>query len=261
MGTDRAIGSLGGRPKSGPDGKSPARRILLVGDKPFFVALRQRLLRFGTFRVLTAISGAEALQVAVTNPPDAIFLSADLPDLDGVEVCRRVRADPITEAIPVVLLTDSSKPQGNGTSFEASAVATVPMSIDAERLLNIIQMVLTTPLARRSAPRAAVSLEVSYKYAEHTGSGKTLNLSVGGMFIVTPKPPEVGTQLALRFALPRSVPWEGTGRVVWVRLPEVEHPYPAGMVVQFLELPPEARPAIAEFITIALSKPAPAKTT
>ena len=259
MGTDRATGSPKGRAKSGQEGKAPARRILLVGDKPFFVALRQRLLRCGDLKVLAAVTGAEALKAAVADLPDAIFLNTELQDLDGFEVCRRLRDDPLTEAIPVVLLTNNANPRMNRTSIEASAVATVPLSIDPARLLNIIQMVLTTPLTRRTAPRASVALDVAYEYPEHTGTAKTLNLSVGGMFIITPNPPEVGALLTLRFALPDSVPVEGTARVAWVRRPGREHPYPVGMVVQFLELPPGARPAIAAFVASLLAAPAPSR--
>jgi uncharacterized protein (TIGR02266 family) len=260
MGTDRTASDLKGKAKSGKRGEAPARRVLLVGDKPFFAALRQRLLRSGELKVLAAVTGGEAMKVALANPPHAIFLNAELPDLDGFEVCRRLRDDPFTEAVPVVLLTDTSKPQvNNRTGFESSAVATVPMSIDPERLLNIIQMVLTTPLSRRTAPRATVALNVAYKFAEHTGTATTLNLSVGGMFIVTPNPPEVGTHLAVRFVLPPSASVEGTARVVWTRRPEEEHPYPVGMVIQFLELPPAARPAISAFVASVLAAPVPSR--
>jgi Tfp pilus assembly protein PilZ len=75
------------------------------------------------------------------------------------------------------------------------------------------------------------------------------------MFIVTPDPPEVGTELVLHFALPDSDPLEGTARVVWVRGPGEDHPYPAGMAVQFLDLPPDAQPAIAACVTKLLTTP------
>lgn len=254
MGTDRPTAGPKGKARSGQEGnKAPARRILLAGDKPFFVALRQRLLRSGELKVLATATGAEALRAALANLPDAIFLHAELKDLDGFEVCRRLREDPLTETIPVVLLTDSSRPQPNRASLETSAVATVPMSIDPERLLNIIQTVLTTPLTRRSAPRATVALNVAYRVAERAETAKTLNLSVGGMFIVTTNPPEVGTHLGLRFMLPEFGAVEAIARVAWVRQPADEHPYPAGMVVQFLELPPGSRSAIAAFVTSLLA--------
>jgi uncharacterized protein (TIGR02266 family) len=230
-----------------------------MGDKPVFVALRQSLLRVGESKVIVAASGGEGLRVALTALPDVILLDADLPDLDGVEVCRRLRADPLTEAIPVILLVNGSKPQLNKNALEASAVASVPIGIDTARLLNMIQMVLTMRMSRRTAARASVTLGVDYISADRTGTGKTLDLSQDGMFIVTPQPPEVGTHLILHFALPDSEPLEATAQVVWVRTPGEEHPYPTGMAVQFLKLPPEARPAIAAFVANVLDNPAPSQ--
>jgi len=230
-----------------------------VGDKPVFAALRQSLLRTDESKVLGAASGGEGLRVALTTLPDVILLDADLPDLDGVEVCRRLRADPLTEAIPVILLVNGSKPQLNQNALEASAAASVPIGIDTARLLNMIQMVLTMRLSRRAAARASVTLGVDYISPDRTGTGKTLNLSQDGMFIVAPQPPEVGTHLILHFALPDSEPLEATAQVVWVRTPEEEHPYPTGMAVQFLKLPPEARPAIAAFVASVLENPAPSQ--
>lgn len=255
MGLERKTGDRGGKAKSGPENKAHARRILLVGDKPVFAALRQSLLRSGETKVLAAVSGGEGLRVAMTSPPDVILLDAELPDMEGFEVCRRLRVDPLTEAIPVIVLTGKTQPQWPQNTAETSAVASVPLGIDTARLLNMIQMVLTTTLTRRTAPRAAVELGVDYIHTDTTGTGKTLNLSQDGMFIVTANPPEVGTHLILHFALPDSEPLEGTGQVVWIRRPEVEHPYPPGMAVQFLKLPPEARPAIAAFVASLLAAP------
>lgn len=255
MGLERKAGDRGSRVKSGSEGRARTRRILLVGDKPVFAALRQGLLRSGDSKVLAAVNGGEGLRVAVTTPPDVILLDADLPDMNGFEVCRKLRVDPLTEAIPVIVLTGKSQPQWAQNTAETSAVASVPLGIDTARLLNMIQMVLTTPLTRRTAPRASVELGVDYIYADTTGTGKTLNLSQDGMFIVTANPPEVGAHLIVHFALPDTEPLEGTGQVVWIRRPDMEHPYPPGMAVQFLKLPPEARPAIASFVAGLLANP------
>ncbi len=258
---ERKTGDRGGKAKPGPEHKALTRRILLVGDKPVFAALRQSLLRSGETKVLAAVSGSEGLRVAQTAPPDVILLDAELPDMEGFEVCRRLRVDPLTEAVPVIVLTGKSQPQWPQNTAETSAVASVPLGIDTSRLLNMIQMVLTTTLTRRTAPRATVELGVDYIHADTTGTGKTLNLSQDGMFVVTASPPEVGTHLIIHFALPDSEPLEGTGQVVWIRRPDADHPYPPGMAVQFLKLPPEARPAIAAFVAELLAPPAASTET
>lgn len=256
MGLDRNASDRGGKGKSTPGERTLARRILLVGDKPVFAALRQGLLRSGESKVLTAASGGDGLRVALTAPPDVILLDAELPDLNGFEMCRRLRVDPLTEAIPVIVLTGNSQAPWHQNIAETSAVASVPMGIDPARLLNMIRMVLTTPLTRRTAPRASIELGVDYIHGETTATGKTLNLSQDGMFIVTTNPPEAGVHIIVHFALPDSEPLECPAQVVWVRRPELEHPYPPGIAVQFLKLPPEARPAIAAFVARLLAKPA-----
>jgi len=225
-----------------------ARRILLVGDKPLFATLRESLLRSGKSQVLLATSGVEGLRAAVAAVPDAILLDAELPDLDGFEISRRLRADPVTEDIPVILLPGSHKLDAQDCAGEASAAASIPASIDPGRLLNVVNVILTTPLSRRAAPRAPVALGVDYRYGDCKGTAKTLNLSEGGMFIVMQHPPAVGTRVHLHFALPDCEPWESTAEVMWVRNPEDQHPYPPGMGCQFVELPAEAQPRIADFV-------------
>jgi uncharacterized protein (TIGR02266 family) len=259
MGIAQSTKDLGGKANSGQGRKASGRRILLVDDKPFSIALRQSLLRAGESEVLMAPSGAEGMRMARSAQPDAILLHAELPDLDGHEVCRRLRSDPLTEAIPVILLTGSARRQSDQSTVETGAVASLPMSMDTPRLLNMIQMVLTTPLTRRIYPRVSVTRAVIYHSADCTGTGETLNLSEGGMFILTPNPLEVGTDLELRFALTISEPWQGTARVVWTRRPGEEHPFPVGMAVQFYDLPPDARTTIAAFVAKLLATPTPPK--
>jgi uncharacterized protein (TIGR02266 family) len=250
--TDNAASVLEAR-RGQPAGRNTTRRILLVGDKPAYLILRQSLLRVGGLQVLTASTGAEGLRLARTNGLDAVVLGADLADLPAGELCRRLREDPITEAIPVILLAATSAENDAQQQLPSSAVATVPYGMDPARLVSLVQMVLTTPLSRRAFPRVAVELGVDYLSAEGKGTARTLNLSEGGMFIAVKNPPEVGAQLALCFALPESEPFEARARVVWIRRPDEQHPYPPGMAVQFVELSPETRSAITAFVAKELT--------
>ena len=248
METARTTRGSGGRAQSGQEGNVPARRMLLVDDDPFFLKLGQSLLGSDAYEVLTAANGAEGLRVARTALPDAVLLDVALPDLDGFEVCRRLKEDPLTAAIPVILLTGKSIPELNKKGFEVGAVATVRKEVTTPRFLNTLRVVLTTPLTERTAPRVSVALPVTYECADRVGTGETVILSHRGMFVSTPDPPEVGAHLLLHFALPGSEVWESNARVVWTRRPEEEHPYPVGMGVKFLELPPGAQTAIAAFV-------------
>jgi uncharacterized protein (TIGR02266 family) len=229
--------------------------VLLVGNQPVDVVLRRDLARTGDLEILTVGTGAEGLRVARLQTPDTVVLRASLPDIHGVEVCQQLHDDPLTEAIPVIVVGDAG-PSGAGSHpFGASAVAVVPAEIDPARLCHLVQMVLTTRLARRTHPRVDLQAGVDYASESTRGTARTLNISVGGAFIAVATPLDVGTSLDLCFALPGGDPLEVHGQVVWIRRPNDEHPFPAGMAVQFSGLAEEAAAAIAAYVAKSLTPP------
>ncbi len=83
-----------------------AKRILLVDDEENLVSVIQICLqKLGGWTVLTATSGLEGLRCAETEQPDAILLDVMMPDLDGLTVLRRLKENPKTQNIPVILIT------------------------------------------------------------------------------------------------------------------------------------------------------------
>ena len=105
-------------------------------------------------------------------------------------------------------------------------------------------------------PRAPVAFEVHYQTREAFLSAYSFNLSGGGLFLCTPEPLPVGERLRVRFTLPAGDnPFEATAQVAWLSEARLDNPYPPGMGVQFLELPLEARDAIAALITAYLPQP------
>jgi CheY-like chemotaxis protein len=83
----------------------PAPVVLIVDDYEPNRKLTRDVLQVGGFRTLEAGTGAEALALAVSQLPDVILLDLRLPDLDGVEVARRLRTDARTARIPIVALS------------------------------------------------------------------------------------------------------------------------------------------------------------
>ena len=237
-----------GQSSPSPDSPASSRRLLLVDDQPFFLAMGQTMLRAGGYEVRTAASGSEALRVARATPPDAILLDVEMPEMNGFETCRRLKADPATAGIPVAMLTASVDPQLNRKAFQVGADVTILKAVSTARLLNMLQVVLTTARGRRTDPRAGVALPVEYEDAGGVAAAETVNLSADGMFIKTPNPPAVGTILLLRFAVPGSQTWQCSARVVLTWRAAAQHRSPPGMGLQFLDLPPEARAAIRAFV-------------
>ncbi len=96
--------------------------ILIVDDTPENIMLMNGLLR-DQYRTRVANGGERALKIALMDPkPDLILLDIMMPDMDGFEVCRRLKADPTTADIPVIFLTARSEIDDEQTGFDAGAV-------------------------------------------------------------------------------------------------------------------------------------------
>jgi two-component system cell cycle response regulator len=84
-------------------------RVLVVDDVDVNVRLLEAKLSSEYFTVVTASSGEEALRMARSEHPDIILLDVMMPEMDGFEACRRLKADPATDGIPVVMVTALSE--------------------------------------------------------------------------------------------------------------------------------------------------------
>ena len=96
-------------------------RVLVVDDVPPNVKLLEAKLTSEYFDVLTAFSGPEALDVISREHPDIILLDVMMPGMDGFEVCRRIKGDPTTAHIPVVMVTALDQPSDRVAGLEAGA--------------------------------------------------------------------------------------------------------------------------------------------
>jgi CheY-like chemotaxis protein len=98
------------KPASRPaaDASAPSR-ILIVDDNRQNLELLQAYMDGTPYRVRTAGDGQEALDAVAAEPPDLILLDIMMPKVSGFEVCRRLKADPATRDIPVVMVTALSE--------------------------------------------------------------------------------------------------------------------------------------------------------
>lgn len=96
-------------------------RLLVVDDMPANLLLLERLLTDEFFEVLQAASGAEALALARQESPDLVLLDVMMPEMDGYEVCRRLKADTVTQNIPVIMVTALDEPAARAAGMEAGA--------------------------------------------------------------------------------------------------------------------------------------------
>ncbi|HEX4111674.1 MAG TPA: PleD family two-component system response regulator [Stellaceae bacterium] len=96
-------------------------RILVVDDVMVNVRLLEAKLASEYFNVVTAFNGEKALEVARTERPDLVLLDVMMPGMDGFEVCQRLKADPVTAEIPVVMVTALSDVSDRVKGLEAGA--------------------------------------------------------------------------------------------------------------------------------------------
>lgn len=109
--------------------------ILAVDDSPVNLSLITGLLK-SHYRVKVANSGEKALRIVHADlPPDLVLLDVMMPDLDGIEVCRRLKDDPRTRHIPVIFLTAMSKSEDERIGLEAGAVDYITKPISPPILL------------------------------------------------------------------------------------------------------------------------------
>src|SRR5205809_808228 len=98
-----------------------AGKILVVDDESQNVEVLRRLMTRLGYDVRTASNGESALDSVVRDPPDLILLDVNMPGINGIEVCRRLKADPATRLIPVVLITTLTASDDRLRGIEAGA--------------------------------------------------------------------------------------------------------------------------------------------
>ncbi len=117
--------------------------ILIVDDEPDLVAALTFALRREGFRTRSASDGASALRGANGDPlPDLVLLDLMLPDMQGTEVCRRLKSDPVTADIPVIMLTARAEEIDRVVGFEVGADDYVPKPFSTRELVLRVRAVL-----------------------------------------------------------------------------------------------------------------------
>lgn len=99
----------------------PDRRVLLAEDDPLLVALVRATLRPTGVGLLEAGTGTAAVELARTHRPPLVLLDVGLPEMDGWEVCRALKADPGTRGTRVVMLTARASPADRERAEAAGA--------------------------------------------------------------------------------------------------------------------------------------------
>ncbi|HEX5345230.1 MAG TPA: response regulator [Duganella sp.] len=109
--------------------------VLIVDDTPDNITLLSSLLK-DKYNTKVATSGATALQIVASSKIDLILLDIMMPDVDGIETCRRLKADPASAAIPVVFLTAKSLQEDEALGRSVGAVDFLRKPVNPAQLFS-----------------------------------------------------------------------------------------------------------------------------
>ena len=129
--------------------------ILIVDDTPRSLVLLRAILQSEGYHIVEARNGLSAIEAAIAHQPDAILLDVMMPDLNGFDVCRRLRADPTLESVPIILLTALDDRDSRLQGFEAGADDFVSKPFDSTELRTRLRAITRLNRFRRLSEQAA----------------------------------------------------------------------------------------------------------
>ncbi len=120
------------------------KTILIVEDNEKNMKLARDILQVKGYRTIEAATGLAGLQAAQDGPPDLILMDIQLPDISGIEVYARLRADPTTAGIPAIAFTASVTQVDRSRIMNAGFAGFLAKPINLKEFLQTIERVLET---------------------------------------------------------------------------------------------------------------------
>lgn len=126
---------------------NPTQKILVADDEVFMVRLLEMTLKKGGYEVISCRNGQTALATAVTATPQLIVLDVMMPGLDGLDALRRLKENPATQNIPVVVLSAKGHALTKVEAELAGAAMFLPKPFSPNQLLSEVKKILEPPTA------------------------------------------------------------------------------------------------------------------
>ncbi len=121
-----------------------AKTILAVDDDENILNLERAILTQEGFEVIGATGAREALRAIEDKTIDLVLLDIVMPDMDGLELCRQIKADPRFKSLPVVFLTARGGGEALAEGFESGGVMYIRKPFTAAKLLAVVGTLLET---------------------------------------------------------------------------------------------------------------------
>ncbi|MGD9873167.1 MAG: response regulator [Kiritimatiellia bacterium] len=147
--------------------KGPSGTVLVVDDDPRNRMLLHDLLKSKGYRITQAESGEEALDIIAADPPDTVLLDVMMTGMDGFEVCRRIKANPDTAHIPVLLVTALTGRDDRLAGIEAGGDDFITKPVDLKEVLLRTRNAVNMKQLRDQVRQSYIELEKMSKMREN----------------------------------------------------------------------------------------------
>jgi DNA-binding response OmpR family regulator len=115
------------------------KKILLVDDAETILMMERMILQKGSYQLVTAKDGEEAVSKATAERPDLILLDVLMPKMNGFEVCQRLRTQEATCSIPIIMVTTRGEAENVETGFKTGCTDYITKPINGLELLSKVQ--------------------------------------------------------------------------------------------------------------------------
>jgi CheY-like chemotaxis protein len=230
--------------------------ILIVDDVEFFLEVEKGFLKNTHAEIETARNGLEALAAIERKKPDLIYMDVNMPIMDGIECCRKIKADPQLKNIPVIVVYASSKGIDDAQIKECGCDSILHKPVDRNEFLEIGRNFL--PEVDRRFQRVPCQMTVEFSHKGEKFQGLGYNISQSGMYIQYRDAIPDKSRIRLSFLLPTisPEPIEVWSEITWQNFgfPRGKLDMPQGFGVEFKLLNARYHRIIEEYIDVENQK-------
>jgi CheY-like chemotaxis protein len=193
----------------------PSITVLIADNLKALLQIEKTFLMRAGVEVLTAESGARAVELAREKVPRLILLDLEMQQMDGAAACAAMRRDPSLAFTPILIMSATASPEIRDRCLRSGCTDFVVKPRRPEDLLSIVVRILS--VRERKALRVRVAFNVSGELNRRPVLGKAANLSATGLLLLGDQTLPLGSVLDLEFAVPKTDhPVKVKGRVVRV---------------------------------------------
>jgi CheY-like chemotaxis protein len=119
-----------------------AGTVLVIDDDEAITGLIKAVLTRDRFQVCVANSGTQGIQMARDVKPNLILMDITMPDMDGYEATRQLKADPVLQSIPVIFLTGKSASEDGGRAFATGGLTYMRKPFSNQQLRDLVMLAM-----------------------------------------------------------------------------------------------------------------------